>query len=149
MKKTKDLLFVGTQLLLFLLYLFIPAFRHFGISDFWKPGLLILSGVGLLIILISIWQLRSSLSPFPSPVENGNLVVKGLYRYVRHPVYTGILIFLGSYALYSDHLGRLGVVLILAVLFYFKSKYEEILLMDKFVDYQQYIKVTGRFLPGL
>ena len=34
----------------------------------------------------------SNLTAFPKPIEGGTLVTKGMYRLVRHPIYTGLIL---------------------------------------------------------
>ena len=65
-----------------------------------SPGLVISQIFGVLVALfgaaISVWAFRyhgSSLSPFPKPPEGMHLIDGGPYRYVRHPMYSGIIAF--------------------------------------------------------
>ena len=104
---------------------------------------------GFLLGIISVYQLNRNLTPFPKPKSNAELVTKGLYKHIRHPIYTGILLFLFGFALFNESLYRIIITAILLLLFYFKSKYEEQQLTVKYSDYPSYKKTTGRFLPKL
>ena len=149
MPKIKDLVYVTLQFSLILGYFLIPRFLAFELPNYIQLFAFILSILGLLIIAIALIQLNKNLTPFPSPKVNSVLIKEGLYQYVRHPIYTGIIFFVFFYSLSTLHLARLIVALILYGLFYFKSKYEEAMLINKFVDYKNYQKQTGRFFPLL
>jgi len=147
MKKlaTKDILFVTTQLLLFVLY-FIPfSSMHFEANGITHPLGIALTMVGLLFILFAIIQLNKNLTPFPTPKEQGTLIKTGLYKSVRHPIYSGIILASIGYGLYNYSFWEIGIGFILWILFYFKSRYEESLLVLQYPDYEEYRKNTPRF----
>jgi len=57
--------------------------------------------------------------------NNHELIRKGLYRWIRHPIYTGILLAMIGTALIKGHLrGWLGFLVVWAA-FYFKARREE------------------------
>ncbi|TKB97672.1 methyltransferase family protein [Pedobacter cryophilus] len=149
MPKIKDLVYVTLQFSLILGYFFIPRFLAFELPNYIQIFALILSIFGLFIIVLALIQLNKNLTPFPSPKANAVLIKEGLYRYVRHPIYTGIIFFVFFYALHTHHLPRLFLALLLYGLFSFKSIYEEAMLINKFAEYKNYQKHTGRFFPRL
>lgn len=104
---------------------------------------------GVLVSLIAIWQLRHSISPFPSPKAAARLIAGGVFRWIRHPIYTGILFVTFGYAIYSGSVWKGLLAIALLILFQFKARYEERLLLSKFVPYEAYMAKTGRFLPKL
>jgi protein-S-isoprenylcysteine O-methyltransferase Ste14 len=149
--RLKDALFVTLQGILFLLYLFPFDTGHFPFGGF--PGFQrffgLLGSLGMILVLISLVQLGASLSPFPTPVSTGNLNTTGVFRYVRHPIYSGILLSAYSFALFTDCWFRLLVAIGLHVLFFFKSRYEERLLQDRYPAYFEYMERAGRFIPRI
>jgi protein-S-isoprenylcysteine O-methyltransferase Ste14 len=146
---SKDFIFVGVQLLLFAAYVFDVDLWEFDLPRSFEVGFLITAMLGALVILLALIQLNTNLSPFPSPKTSAELVQSGLYKYVRHPIYSGILILLLSYGLYTASSYKLGITIILYVLFYFKSGYEEVRLQEVFTHYKSYKKTTGRFFPKM
>lgn len=105
--------------------------------------------IGIVGILAAAFTLQRSLTAMPIPKENGKMARQGLYRYVRHPMYTSVLLFSLGIALYSGTLYKYLLVGSLLLLFYLKSSYEESFLSEKYPDYSNYAKVTPRFLPKL
>ena len=83
--------------------------------------------------------------------KNHVVVQKGLYRYVRHPSYTGLLLaFLGLGMFFANSLSILGLMLpIMLGIFNRVVKEERALLIILGPEYSDYCKRTKRFIPGL
>lgn len=113
-----------------------------------KIGLLI-AVFGGIIIILALLQLNKNLSPFPTPKNNTTLLQNGLYKYRRHPIYTGIILLFTGYSVFQNSFYKLGISLLLVILFYFKSNYEEQRLEQKFPDYKLYKNKTGKFFPWI
>ena len=143
--KRLDIIYVSIQFILLAIF-FVPIIpTSFQLIGFVKYIGAIISLIGFVVILVAILQLNKNLTPFPTPKDSGELINTGLYKFVRHPIYSGI--FLGSFgiALYTGSYWQLGIAITLLILFYFKSNYEESLLIQKYTDYNQYIKKTRKF----
>jgi protein-S-isoprenylcysteine O-methyltransferase Ste14 len=145
-RSAKDYWLVGTQFFLFFLFLF-PTNYHFVVVIFLQISSLILSILGFVIVLVALFNLDKSLTAFPTPKSNSELITTGLYHFVRHPIYTGILLTVFGYSLYSQSVSHLVISFLLLILFYFKTNYEEQKLVLKYTDYKAYRSRTGRFLP--
>lgn len=148
-RNTKDIFFVGLQFILFVAYLF-----RFPKIDFKVPLWSQLIGIsfsviGIIISLASVFALKRNLSAFPTPKQSAQLIQSGIYKYVRHPIYSGILFFTFGFSIYSENTLRLLIFFMLLILFRFKATYEEKLLQDKFSNYVTYKKTTGMFLPRI
>jgi protein-S-isoprenylcysteine O-methyltransferase Ste14 len=76
------------------------------------------------------------------------LIRKGLYRWIRHPIYTGILIGVIGTAMINGHVrGWLGFVIVWLT-FYFKARREERFLRQEFGEgFEEHARNTGMFLP--
>ena len=145
--QNKDKVYVGIQLLLFIVYLISPFSIMFYLGRFWKDFSLVLATAGFIIIIIAVLQLNTNLSPFPTPVRNSKLLQNGVYAYARHPIYGGILLMAAGFGFYSSDAFRLLITAALLPLFYFKSRYEEELMKERFFEYAEYMTRTGRFFP--
>jgi len=149
MKPTKDVALVTIQAILLAIFLFrIPGTdTEFGLAIRYTG--LAIAIVGILVIISAMITLNTNLTPFPSPKSNSQLVTAGLYKYIRHPIYTGIILLTGGYGTYSENTLRLLVTAALLILFRYKAKYEEGLLKKKFPEYGQYSSSTKMFFPGI
>ena len=91
--KIKDFVYVGIQFILFACYLFEVKKLRFDLPDIFDFIMLPFMLTGIAIIVVSILQLNKNLSPFPTPKENSELITTGLFSKIRHPIYSGILLF--------------------------------------------------------
>ncbi len=104
---------------------------------FYLVGFLIIV-IALIILLVAIKDLGRNLSPFPRPINNGNLVTKGIYRFTRHPMYYS-LIFI-SFGVFITKLSIYYLLLLisLVLIIKFKIDLEEQYLNNKFKNYFLY-----------
>lgn len=116
------------------------------------PPIVVIAGritevVGAGILLVSLYDLRNSLTALPLPKESGVLRVRGLYRYVRHPMYLGVLTLSLGIAISGGSVQKYILVVGLLILFIFKARYEEELLLRKYPGYKNYKKQTPWLFP--
>jgi protein-S-isoprenylcysteine O-methyltransferase Ste14 len=103
--------------------------------------------VGANAVYLSARALGKALTPFPRPSDRGELVTEGPYRYARHPIYGGGILFFGGWALFSSPVALLGVAA-LAALWDRKAAFEERLLGEHYPGYDDYRRsVRWRLLP--
>ncbi|HEX3373551.1 MAG TPA: isoprenylcysteine carboxylmethyltransferase family protein [Edaphobacter sp.] len=114
-----------------------------------------LAGLGLAIcgIGLSIWArliIGEYWSSFPSLKQNHRLIMTGPYRFVRHPIYTGLLLaFLGS-ALQYGLVRSFLAVLTCAVGLYLKVTAEEEFMVQRFGEaYLRYCRKVSALVPYL
>jgi protein-S-isoprenylcysteine O-methyltransferase Ste14 len=80
---------------------------------------------------------------------NRGIVTRGAYRFVRHPVYTGMFLALVSVILRSYTPLNLAAAATIFILFVVKSMVEERFLSED-AEYAEYMqKVRWRWLPGI
>ena len=109
-------------------------------------GVLLVFGGALLIVLAGR-ALGSGLTPFPKPAEDGRLVDDGPYAVVRHPVYTGGILFAVGISLALSP-WALFPTLALAVVWALKAGVEERFLADRYPAYAEYRERTRfRLVP--
>ncbi len=146
-QEIKGVVFVTIQLLLIIAYFITP--NPLSISIY-KP-IALASGIaaifGLSLTTLATFQLNTRLSPLPRPKANAVLIRTGTYKYIRHPIYSGLFLFAVGWALHDGNLTRIAIAFALLVLFNFKARYEEQLLELVFDDYPAYKTETGRLFP--
>lgn len=108
---------------------------------------LICIGLGLAGYLFAAGNLGRTLTAMPIPKADGKLCTSGLYRFVRHPIYSFILLFCLGLALQAGSLLKYLLTFLLAIVFYYKSKFEEKYLFQKYPEYEAYSRFVPRFIP--
>ena len=122
----------------FLKWEFIPEKQIIKVNPFsYFAGFLIII-IALIILVVAIKDLGRNLSPFPRPINNSNLVTKGIYRFTRHPMYYS-LIFI-SFGVFITKLSiyYLFLSISLSLIIKFKIALEEQYLKNKFKNYLLY-----------
>jgi protein-S-isoprenylcysteine O-methyltransferase Ste14 len=121
------------------------------------PGTPVSLWVGVLVtalgVGISIWarvSLGANWSGTVTLKKDHELIRKGLYRWIRHPIYTGLLAgFVGTELIEGHAPGLLGFAL-LWLSFYIKARREENFLRQEFGEgFEEHARQTGMFLPRL
>ena len=85
----------------------------------------------------------------PSPKQNGRLVEHGIYRYIRHPMYTAVMLFGLACMLASPSLQSALMLLALCLVLVRKARLEEAWLKQKYPSYSDYLGKSRGFLPWL
>lgn len=76
------------------------------------------------------------------------LVKTGMYRIVRHPLYASIiLMFYGGCLVYRSIDAFIAVSFVFVPFMYYRAKQEEELLLQRFPQYEEYMKKTGMLFP--
>ncbi|MBL8098363.1 MAG: isoprenylcysteine carboxylmethyltransferase family protein [Anaerolineales bacterium] len=109
--------------------------------------------VGIVGVFGIYWlfsSIGSGISPTSGTRKEHKLVTNGIYKYIRHPLYTfGSSLFI-SFGMMADNwfIALLGIIAFIGMAI--RTPKEEANLIEKFGDeYREYMKRTGRFLPKL
>jgi len=94
--------------------------------------------IALIILLVAIKDLGRNLSPFPRPINNSNLVTKGIYRFTRHPMYYSLIFISFGFFITKLSIYYLFLSIILGLIIKFKIALEEKYLNNKFKNYLIY-----------
>jgi protein-S-isoprenylcysteine O-methyltransferase Ste14 len=123
-----------------------------GISEPWLLGIsLALIAAGLVIRWTAILTLGSLFNTRVAIHQDHRLVRTGLYRLVRHPSYSGLLlVFLGLGFSFGNWLSVAGIVIPFFAVLLYRIQVEESSLVEALgQDYVEYCKTTKRLLPGI
>ena len=104
----------------------------------------VLQYVACVVEIVALWKLNRSFSQVP---EANRLVTTGLYRYVRHPLYTAYFLGFGGFTLIVNQPLLWLAFALFVGLEVIRAKAEERVLLDTFAEYEQYKRRTGMFLP--
>ena len=100
--------------------------------------------VAALGFALAVWAavtMGPSLSPFPRPPRGAELVERGPYRVLRHPIYVGGALFFAGLSLVFS-LYALGLTAVLALFWIAKARLEERHLAARFPEYEDYRRRT-------
>ncbi len=108
-------------------------------------AILLVAGAG--IALTGMGYLGPSLTATPEPKQGASLRTDGLYRYVRHPIYSGVLLIAAGLVVRSRSFVTLAVGMLTLAFFNGKAAWEERRLAATYDDYAEYAAGAGRFAP--
>jgi len=147
-RRTAWLLVLG-QFTLLALLVFLPH------SDAWTFPVVVADAahvaavVAIVVMVVAGAALGRGLTAAPLPNSHAELHTGGLYRFVRHPIYSGLLLLALAVTLTSGSLWTAAACGALVVLINAKARWEERRLAARFPAYAAYAARTPRFIPGL
>eukprot|EP00871_Galdieria_phlegrea_P003941 jgi/Galph1/4548/GphlegSOOS_G3202.1 len=119
---------------------FLVTFTLIRVPSSAKPFITTILGPTCLVLGLSIMAKggfdlgKRQLSPWPTPVFGGQLKTRGLYGFVRHPMYLGAILASVGFSCFTGSLERLLLSLLLVLIFLKKVEREETLLLERFGD---------------
>jgi protein-S-isoprenylcysteine O-methyltransferase Ste14 len=150
----KSLLYLVIEAGLFALYIPLALLRsgpriETGVMSFLAIPFWLIGG---LTVLWCFWDFTFKGRGTPLPIDPPKeLVVTGFYRYVRNPIYVGVLsIFLGHFLWFGYWALLIYTVFAFIGVHFFVVLYEEPTLKRKFgAAYEEYLKRVPRWIPRL
>lgn len=110
-------------------------------------------GIGVLCTFGIYWlfsSIGSGITPTSATRKEHKLVTRGIYRWIRHPLYTIGSSFIVSFGMMADNWFIAAFGILAFILMASRTPKEEANLIEKFGDeYREYMKRTGRYLPRL
>ncbi len=106
--------------------------------------------IGGIILLWSFWNFLTQGHGTPAPIDPPKeLVAAGFYRYVRNPMYAGVLAVILGYFLWFGYWNLLVYAILVFLSFHtFVTYYEEPVLKRKFgTAYEDYLQNVPRWIP--
>jgi protein-S-isoprenylcysteine O-methyltransferase Ste14 len=107
--------------------------------------LLVLLGLG-----IAIWARVTLGGNWSSTVvlkEGHELIQRGPYRLIRHPIYSGLLLMVLGTAILSGRIGGFVALLLCLCALWVKARQEELLLTKHLPGYPEYMARTKALIP--
>jgi len=112
------------------------------------PNIIRVSAGTVVLIVSGILSFSGMRIVFNEVREKPEVIRKGVFAIVRHPVYLGeILLYLGM-LLFSMSIASMAVWLFAVVFLYYISRYEEKILLDHFgEEYRSYMNEVPMWIP--
>lgn len=107
----------------------------------------VLALIGLVIAVSARMLLGGNWSARVSLKENHELIQRGPYRVVRHPIYSGLLLMILGTALLAGQMGGFVALVTCFVGFWLKLRQEEALLSRHLPGYSEYMRRTKALVP--
>ncbi|MEO8600117.1 MAG: isoprenylcysteine carboxylmethyltransferase family protein [bacterium] len=113
--------------------------------------------IGIILFLLGIIAAAAALaampagtfSVLPEPRSGGELVTRGIYHSIRHPMYLAVLLCgLGACMVYQST-GKWSLLALLTAVLVIKIRREERFLLARFSDYAAYRQKTKAIIPYL
>jgi protein-S-isoprenylcysteine O-methyltransferase Ste14 len=114
-----------------------------------RPYLVAIGAAGLALVLASSLQMMVQLvSSSKKGLDPHKVVVRqGIYGYVRHPIFTGILVMSLTVLMTSPTLPVGLAFLLIALITNVRAALEEVVLEERTPEYREYRSRTKRFIP--
>jgi len=116
------------------------------------PSLRLVGGVwcvaGSAGVVAAAWYLGRALTPVPEP-NGAGMSARGIYAWVRHPMYTSVVIAALGVAAARGSFAAWLLVVALGAFFELKTRREERFLLIEYPGYGAYAERTGKFVPSL
>ncbi len=106
--------------------------------------------IGVTVLVWCFWDFLAKGKGTPAPIDPPKqLVISWLYRYVRNPMYVGVLLAIFGHFLWSGYWGVLLYSLLVWTAFHFFIRfYEEPNLRSRFgAAYENYLVSVPRWIP--
>ncbi len=140
--------FVGVQAVLIVALAVLPSAEHYPIPGWLRTAADVAFWVGAALAVAAGLVLGRSLTATPVPTERATLRTNGPYRWVRHPIYTGVLLIVAAMAVRSGNAFGLALGALTIAFFHAKASWEEQRLIERFDGYADYAAATPRFIPS-
>lgn len=139
---------LGVQLSLLAAVFLLPSGHAWTVPGWLRAGARLLQVGGLVVLIIGLLNLGRSATPLPTPVQGGELRSSGLYRYVRHPIYTGVMALAVGSAIPSGSVVIAVATVALVTWLAIKARWEERRLGARYPGYAAYAAQVPRFIPS-
>jgi len=125
-------------------------------ADYALPDWLAWAGVALFAFAIyllwkSHYDLGSNWTVVVALRHNHKLITNGVYKYIRHPMYTAHLVWaVAQIMILHNWIAGYSFLIVQIPFYWFRIRNEEKMMIEQFgTDYTSYMEKTDRLIPGL
>lgn len=111
---------------------------------------IILVAAGASLLLVAFRRLGNALTATPVPIEGAGLRTSGPYAWVRHPIYSALLLMVLGYVIAVGSVWGWVWGALIVIFFWVKSRWEDRLLAAEYgAEWTQWSLTTGALVPRL
>ncbi len=109
---------------------------------------MLLATIGFLVAGLAVWTMGlRQITTMPTPRPGALLIQRGPYRWIRHPMYIGLLLFCTGFVIAEPSVLRGLMLVALMVILHAKTIHEERALQTSVNGYREYQSRTKKFVP--
>ena len=152
-KSKRSVVATGSMVGFYIVYCGVLIFRFDRIYYFNLHAMIIgtvMIVTGAIINIAGRIQLKDNWANHIKIYEDHSLVNRGVYKFVRHPLYASIILMLFGGSIAQGNWISIALTAFMFVpMMVYRAKQEETLLRETFAEYDEYAKTTGMFFPKL
>jgi len=107
----------------------------------------VLTWAGLGLIIWAVLVFGRGVTPSPIPSRKARLQTRGPYRWIRHPMYTGVIVMMAGSAVGRRSWIAAALWVLLVALFLTKLRWEERRLVENYPGYHEYRGTVRALVP--
>jgi protein-S-isoprenylcysteine O-methyltransferase Ste14 len=141
------------ELSMYIALLFLPLFDRHGIGVIHEGNMVrwlgvVLSGLGFTLVFWSGVALGRQYSADVTIQKGHHLITSGVYRFIRHPRYLGVIaLAIGISCVFRSWIGLIASLVFLAVLIYRISDEEATMHKEFGMEWEAYCENSWRLIP--
>ena len=141
------------QVILFILFFIVWIvdcfFYEFSEILFQNLSLFLRLPMAIIVFVLAGYLAKASLKiVFDEVREKPEVISKGVFRFVRHPMYLSAILLYLSFLIFKLSLASLLVWIVTFLFYHFIAKYEEKLLLEQFgEEYEKYRRSVPMWIP--
>jgi len=156
-KQKKSIVETGTMFLFFSLFYLLVRFNVGEIEIRYNTAIMIVNILFLSLLVVGSYvniagrlKLGKNWSNQIKIYSDHTFVSKGVYSFVRHPLYASIIwMFLSASIIFLNYAAFVATLLVFIPFMYYRAKQEETLLASEFKNYKNYQMGVGMFFPKI
>jgi protein-S-isoprenylcysteine O-methyltransferase Ste14 len=138
---------VAVQAILIIGIVLTPVGEDWSLSSITSTFASVLTWVGLALVVWAILVFGRGVTPSPLPSNKAQLRTRGPYRWIRHPMYTGVIMLMAGSALGRRNWVAAAIWVVLVVFFLTKMRWEERRLVEAYPGYTSYRETVPALIP--
>ena len=107
----------------------------------------LLTWLGLGLVIWAILVFGRGVTPSPMPSRKAHLQTRGPYRWIRHPMYTGVIVLMAGSTMGRRNWVAAGLWILLLLFFLAKLRWEERRLVEHYPGYDSYRMRVPALVP--